>query len=663
MNQSFTNNTLYWQRENDNNSFYELNNEANSLTKMYSKAVKNLYIPFIPNNGYKLCVVARNQTGNYGEKYQFRIYEDNLSGGVIQKGFQFNSNDYVEPESKYAIIKLTSFGYTKKLTGYLVIDWSEITDGSYHTSLVENEYRINPTFTLGSISAEFDLIYGLILKHKSTIMADMGIVNHDYFYDNREEDCGLSADWRYDYIDPIDISGFQNLAIHFTYDSFACCPVWDENDNLLGNINATGEFNVFELYPTAKKIAFCWKKASPENYTVKYIKDTKDTISEHENRIRMLENQVIELTPVYYSAAWNLPNILNVPSDFDFWYYENSLISDYDVLFGKAPYAIDVATDCSTKNIRNGFGNIVCNGTYVRFSLVLNNTDGTKKTVSTHTITIYQKTKLTNTTKNVIFIGDSYVDNTYGTKGMIGWIDYFASQDGNTLVSKGIRTNEYGYHAEAYQGWTEYQFLRYIPTAYRAADAPNTRQPSNVVNSPFMFSQDDTVANAVFNFGKYINDFNIGTVDTIVFFLGMNGGNGSGINKMIFGGDNAVVSSMRDVLPNAKIIICMVPPYFNHDNYSIYVKNTGENSRIEQSRSYINLFEDKTNISICPVNGYNRIYGYRTIDSGLNMFKFANGELAGDATLPKGISNYDHHPSTSGVQQLAYNIYKMIFAN
>lgn len=151
--QSFTTNTYYWQRENDNNSFYELNNEYNSLTKMYSEAVKSLYLPFVPNNGYKLCVVARNQTSSLSEpKYQFSFYEDNLSGGVQNKGFQFTSNDYVEPESKYATIQLTSFGYSKKLIGYLTLDWSKITDGSHNVSLINDVYRINPTFILSSIS-------------------------------------------------------------------------------------------------------------------------------------------------------------------------------------------------------------------------------------------------------------------------------------------------------------------------------------------------------------------------------------------------------------------------------------------------------------------------------------------------------------------------------
>ena len=141
-----------WQRENDNNSFYELNNEYNSLTKMYSEAVKSLYLPFVPNNGYKLCVVARNQTSSLSQpKYQFKFYESNLSGGVQYKGFQFNSNDYVEPESKYATIQLTSFGYSKTLVGYLTLDWSKITDGSFNNNLIYDAYKINPTFILSSI--------------------------------------------------------------------------------------------------------------------------------------------------------------------------------------------------------------------------------------------------------------------------------------------------------------------------------------------------------------------------------------------------------------------------------------------------------------------------------------------------------------------------------
>lgn len=351
-----------------------------------------------------------------------------------------------------------------------------------------------------------------------------------------------------------------------------------------------------------------------------------------------------------YNITWNLPNNITVLSTYIFTYYEDTLIKNYEMLRDKVFFKVE--SDSSDKKIYDGLGKILCDGTYIKFSAYI---DG--DIVSEHTISVERQNEQTGLSKKCLFITDSYGDNTYGTDGMIGWVQKIATENGNTVIPVGTRTNEYGKLGETYQGWAESTFFRYIPTTTR--DDVNTRQPSNV-SSPFMFSEDDTAENAKFNFAKYQSDNDISGIDCIVFFLGMNGGNGSYIYKMIYGDDNVtVVSSIRDVLPDVPIVINMVPSYWGHANISKIDKLNGQNNRITQNVNYFSLFEGKSNVRIVANNGYNRIYGYRSQESTLSLFE--NGELRDDVAIPKEVIKYDHHPSTFGIHSLAYQMYNSMF--
>lgn len=352
-----------------------------------------------------------------------------------------------------------------------------------------------------------------------------------------------------------------------------------------------------------------------------------------------------------YNIEWNLPSKITTNTSYFFTYFENTLIKNYEY-FNAQGLILRVETDCSTKYIYKSTGQIKTDGTYIKFSAYKCFNDGTLVAISSHILNLHTHNVIQKTI-NCLILGDSYCDNLYGTKGMIGWIQQLAQDQGCTIVSKGTRLTEYNISAEAYQGWNEENYFRYISTSSR--DNQNTRNPANV-SSPFMFSQDDTVANAKFNFHDYLNVNNIGQIDAIVIFLGMNGGDGNYINKMINGDNNNIVaSSIRDVLPNIPILINFVPNYWGCDNFSDFDAMIGQNNRISQNLGYTSIFDKQNNIFLIPASAYNRVFGFRCI-GGASIFSQLQGNLQYDVQLPTTIFNYDHHPSTFGVKILANNI-------
>lgn len=362
----------------------------------------------------------------------------------------------------------------------------------------------------------------------------------------------------------------------------------------------------------------------------------------------------VQATSQVNNITWNLPKAINVLSSYVYVYYEDTLIKNYERLKNKVLFKVE--SDSSNKQIFEGLGKILCDCTYIKFSAYID-----EQLISVHTITVNKNTKETGLTKKCLFITDSYGDNTYGTLGMIGWVEKLASDDSNTLIPVGTRTNEYGKLGETYQGWSENTFFKYVPTSDRQGHDQDWRNCfDGTVSSPFMFSDNDTAENAKFDFSRYLSENAISGIDCIIFFLGMNGGDGSGIYKMIYGDSkNIVLNSIRDVLPSTPIIINMVPSYWGHKNISKINKLNGQNGRIGQNINYFSLFEGKENISIIANNGYDRIYGYRSVEANLGLFD--NGSLTNDVAIPKVVKTFDHHPSTFGIHSLAYQMYNSIF--
>ena len=172
-------------------------------------------------------------------------------------------------------------------------------------------------------------------------------------------------------------------------------------------------------------------------------------------------------------------------------------------------------------------------------------------------------------------------------------------------------------------------------------------------SSPFVYD-------GLFNFQQYVNDNNIGNIDVVVFFLGMNDGNPLFVEKMAWGGID-VPSCITDVFPNVKIVISGVPPYWGHFNHSLNNRAVGQYSRILYNKRTFDFIKNHTNVNISLTNGFHRIYGYRSSVEQRNN-QFPNGTIAGDVELPTtALFNYDHHPSTFGCEVIAYCLYNAIF--
>lgn len=268
-----------------------------------------------------------------------------------------------------------------------------------------------------------------------------------------------------------------------------------------------------------------------------------------------------------------------------------------------------------------------------------------QKTVLSKAITFSAKQPLTGINLNTLVIGDSYLDLQWGN-GVLEELKSFAVAGGNTVTYKGTRTS-YGNLGEARASWAESTFLtRYVPIASRVA--VNGDPTSANMCSPFVFSTDDTVANKYFSFSQYLSTNSITNVDNIVFFLGMNGGNGSGINTMI--------ADIKTALPNVKIFICTVP---SHQRVKSTDMITAQLSREVCILNYIKLFDGRTaeGIYLLPINAiFHRLYSYN--NSSETILKYPNSMVANQEYTT------DHHPNGSGAKLIADMIYNyLMYAN
>ncbi len=333
----------------------------------------------------------------------------------------------------------------------------------------------------------------------------------------------------------------------------------------------------------------------------------------------------------------------------NYWLYEDSYIQNAHV-FEKAPVRLTL----SAKKVSDGttitpYAQIT-GITQLSATEPVNLTmtiQSYSKTDSTYASAIAPRTTLTKAisysvitpptskTLNALVIGDSYVDIQYGD-GMLKYVTDFITASGNTVNFKGLRTS-YGIKHEARAGWSEVTFFRYVPTATRIAA---TGSPSSVLmSSPFMFSTNDTEASAVFSFSQYLSTNSIGSLDVVMIFLGMNGGDGSYIDQMI--------TSIKSALPSAKVLVCMVPPAErDRMNFDSNARQTG---RLNQNNFYLTRFagRESSGIYLVPTHmGFSRRYGLIGYEQGQVQFN-----LTGVPT--KYIAN-DHHPTPTGNKGMAY---------
>ena len=216
----------------------------------------------------------------------------------------------------------------------------------------------------------------------------------------------------------------------------------------------------------------------------------------------------------------------------------------------------------------------------------------------------------------------------------MGEIDAMANADGNTLETVGT-VNTYGYQTECRGGWNDTTFT--------------------TVGSPFFI-------NGGVDFEEYLVKNNISGITDVVFFLGINGGFGEGIRKMIEGDSNeGVNSNLKSVLPNANFYVSFLPPYWiDAKDQDI---SEGQQDRINKNKAYKARFDNRENenMFLIPMNNFHRKYGYRLKEVQQTQFTDVN-QIIGDLPIPNHVTAFDHHPSTNGVKTIAYNVYNYLFS-
>ncbi|MFC5408024.1 hypothetical protein ACFPMF_01795 [Larkinella bovis] len=354
--------------------------------------------------------------------------------------------------------------------------------------------------------------------------------------------------------------------------------------------------------------------------------------------------------PVAAAMDVVLPPKLHLINGAQYWFYDDAIVRN-SYVFEREPLKIDLsATRISDGTAITPFSYMQGQGVITggeNFNLTVKVQDYSAGgrdpyTAYQKTIQVASKAKPTGATINLLLITDSFFDAQWGD-GAMAYLNQFALADGNTINFKGTRTS-YGYRGECYAGWSEVTFLtKYIPTANRANVNAAGSDPN--LHSPFLFSTDDTPANAVFDFAQYRTSYGIGAVDVVCFHLGVNGGDGTQMNQMI--------ASIKADLPACKILVCMVPPA--EKNRAGFDSVNRQGGRLIQNDNYISKFGNREaeGIYLVPVHmSFNREYGYAFANAERMQFNLNSA--------PARVVQTDHHPNASGMKAEAYAIYNYL---
>ena len=466
------------------------------------------------------------------------------------------------------------------------------------------------SFVYGSIPKESLIEKDIVLKRISNrmLLADGSIYeNNNYAYDDTFYHIDNSVKVK---------TKFKTL------DAAKCC-IYNKDKTVIGAVNCYENGTIdLSAFSECAYIRFSYiYNDSLEHIAVIQASSTSSFAASI-----LADSYRTEENIVYH---WNLPISLTVNNEYIQYFYKDTMVALWDMMSN-----VDIivnSTDCGYREDNEKIW-VTCNGTYIEFALVKSE-KGRIETLSVYRVEISQKEKLSSVSKNVLFIGDSYIDNQYGGNGIIGKIDELAKEMGNVIIPIGSKKS-YGYNTEARAGWSADDFVK--------------------DGSPFIF-------NGEFDFERYCSENNIIDMDCVVFFLGMNAGDPYNVGKMLWGGSN-VAKSITDVFPNVKIVISHVPSYFGHTKYSAYDKATNQWwNRITYNERTNEMIRNHVNVFISPINGYNRIYGYRCA-TDLYYNQFSNDNIEYDVALPETrLVNYDHHPSSYGCKVIAYCLYNMIF--
>lgn len=264
------------------------------------------------------------------------------------------------------------------------------------------------------------------------------------------------------------------------------------------------------------------------------------------------------------------------------------------------------------------------------------NNETVNKTVSVKTVS---SSSLSVISARVLVIGDSFIRYKWGN-GILKYMSDFAESDGIELTFIGTATTGYGYSAEGRGGWSAMDYLtHYVPTVERD---PSATDEQKKVSSPFVFSDNDTVEDAYFDFAKYLTVNNLAAPDIIIISLGMNDGNTSA------DAINAMVADIHGSHPDIPIIISMIPTVPKRINTGDFYnrKTTREN----QNLSYITKFNGRESekIYISPEHlALDGILGLTGSEQNVNPVSLAEGDEVME-TVNTGI-----HPTAIGAWNIA----------
>jgi hypothetical protein len=342
----------------------------------------------------------------------------------------------------------------------------------------------------------------------------------------------------------------------------------------------------------------------------------------------------------------NLPANIYLPQDKKLWLYDDSTILNSS-LFEAQSMNVVVNSD---KSLADRYINhTIIKGTQdhivdIEICEPAKDINIGVNVISSKQLTINTKPIVTGLNINTLVIADSYFDTQWG-EGLYNYMQLFAADDGNSINFKGTRTS-YGNLGEARGSWSAWRYANRFISSTERVDVNGSPTDDNMC-SPFMFSSDDTAENAYFSYSEYISTNGITDVDNIIFFLGMNGGDGENIAKM--------VDNIRTTDTTSNIFVCMIPPAERHQvNFNTVNRQYSRESR---NKNYLDLFEgrESENIYVVPTAPpFSREHGL--INGVIQTVQYPD-ELEADTTASV---TTNHHPSSLGAKVLAETIYNTL---
>ncbi|MDR6195644.1 hypothetical protein [Siphonobacter sp. SORGH_AS_0500] len=654
-----------------------------TVPALFQAAIKNIQIVGTIDQTKKLSltILRRNVTisGTTGV-WQVSAYD--VTNGFGATIYSFNRTNYL-PTASVETIELTGAGFAAGTSMYITIDWDQVPDGTDRNSLNFAQTGISPLVMRSGKAAIGDLDVTI-----PKIANEVKLKNYPFHPTATPSTAVragiLDAKIVGSTVDPtknLTVGVIRKNALLGSTPGYWQIIVFDHTE---GVFTSYYQFSQLNYVPTRTVEWITLTSTHPSTAgTTMFILVNWDAFVSGTNASSIPYSSAGLAASIFYPVVQQAqqydiilpPKIYMFPGGMQYWFYDDTIVYNHHI-FEKRPVRLSLESRKISDNtliapvyypnpstlsdsqapymLMQGMGKLT--GYTVDHNLTVKIDDysrvdainTTPATLFSKTFQVIHKVKPAARPVDVIMIGDSYINNSAEANGGVYYfMDQFAQADGFTLNFKGTR-NQYTRGNKTYVGegrgsWAEPRFLTYVPVS--AGREPVNGDPTKAnMTSPFMFSADDTVANAKFDFGQYRSVNNIGNVDLIYIFLGMNGGNGNQINQTMIPGIKADV-------PDAKIVITTVPGAermrLNFDS------TTRQLGRLNQNKSYINLFagREAEGIYLCPVHmNFHRVYSLR--NAGQEQIQFNMN------SVPQIPVNIDHHANLSGDKGIAYMMYQ-----